>query len=191
MIAAIKNYHSSDTEIDGLVENRYYLEQDAVENVCETFGFKFDMDLRQSALFTGNYQSRITGKAHRFYTAPQYGQIFNLAYKESLKNIFTDLANLDNYPMYLHCTYGQDRTGTIIYLLYGILNMSEEDMLLEYQRSGYHAYIYATNTMDVINTGLEHYDGDTLQEKIVTFLTSEIGITIDQIESIREILLEE
>ena len=45
--------------------------------------------------------------------------------------------------------------------------------------------------MNVIISGLEPYTGGTLQEKIVTYLTTVIGITDEEIASIRNIFLEE
>ena len=95
--------------------------------------------------------------------------------------------------MYLHCTLGKDRTGTIILLLQGLLNMSEEEMRREYMLTAYMepAMLTANNRIDVTISGLQTYAGDTLQEKIFTFLTEDIGVTEEEIASIRSIFLEQ
>ena len=177
-------------ELDGLQNPPFYLSPEDVPLFQDTFGFVFDLDLREEALFEEDYTSPL-GIRHRFYTAPMYSEIFTDEFKDSLLEIFTDLADPDNYPMYLHCTWGRDRTGTVVYLLQGILNMSEEDMLREYMLSAY-AYpaLIDTDYMSLITDGLQDYEGRTIQEKIVTFLTTDIGITQEQIETIREIFLE-
>ena len=181
------------TEIDGLVEPKYFLNSDSMEYVKKEFGFVYELDLRNGDVFSGNYKSRFGGETkHRFYNSPSYGQIFNAEYKESLRAIFTDLASPENYPMYLHCTYGLDRTGTIVFLLQGLLNMPQEDMVDEYQRSGFFNKDYAvSNNMDIIISGLDSYEGDTICEKIEDYLISYVGITQEDIDSIRNILLED
>lgn len=176
-------------ELDGIKNEDYFLADEDVVAVQEIFGFVYDLDLRSPEITQGDYQSRL-GVDHKFYDAPTYAQIFRPEYQDSLREIFADLADPNKYPMYLHCTWGRDRTGTVVLLLQGLLNVSEEDLMHEYRLTGYVTPAVATNNkMDTVFMQLGSYEGDTLQERIVAYLTTTVGVTQEEIKSIQSIFL--
>lgn len=178
------------TEIDGLVRTDYCPSQKAVASMTEQFGLVFDFDLREPNVGGSAFRSRL-GVPHRFYSAPMYGNVFNDAFRESVRAMFADLADETHYPMYMHCTHGVDRTGTLVYLLMGVLGASEEQMMQEYRLSAFFAEGYEDNTLiEGLYDGLQAYPGTTINEKIEVFLTTDIGVTEAELESIRRILLE-
>jgi hypothetical protein len=180
------------TELDGLVNSEYFPSVEAIRQM-EAFGFVFDMDLRYPGIVHSAYTSRLgENVVHKFYDSPQYGQIFSQDLAPTLRTVFQDLADPQKYPMYMHCTWGMDRTGTIVFLLQGVLNVSEEDMVLEYMQTAYqHPGLVDSHNLDIIVNGLAPYEGNTLQEKIVSFLTTAIGVTEEEIASIRAIFWED
>lgn len=176
-------------ELDGLVEPSYFLEDPAQ---AEPFHFRYDCDLRSGSVFTGVYASRLgEDVTHKFFTAPQYGQVFQAEYFAALRDLFAELADANHYPMYLHCTYGADRTGTLVFLLQGILGVPEEQMRFEYCLSGFTFPQYVSGeNLNVLINGVSAYPGDTLNEKIEAFLTQTVGVPAEQLDSIRAIFLE-
>ncbi len=127
------------TEMDGLIEASYYLSQKDVDSVRRQFGFVSDIDLREAWTSPdADYTSPLGADVkHKFYEVPSYVNVFANSYKPAMNALFTDLAKEENYPVYLHCTYGADRTGTVVFLLQGLLGMSEEDMVREFQTTGF------------------------------------------------------
>lgn len=179
-------------ELDRFNSDNYLTDDDA-KVLHNQIRFALDMDLRYS--YKGDYVSPLGSDVkHYFYNLPQYPaliSIFDEEYKNSVKNVFTDLAKPENYPLYMHCTYGADRTGTIVYLLQGLLGVSDEDMLKEFQLTGIYNYDYASgNRMKGVADKINTFPGNTTAEKIEHWLVKEIGITKEQIASIRNILIE-
>ncbi len=177
------------TEIDGRVENTNYLTD---KEAAKDFGFRTDLDLRSAQLYGIAYKSPLgDDTAHHFFDAPAYGDIFAEESKPILRDIFAELAEPDNYPMYMHCSYGADRSGTIIFLLQGVLGVSEEDMTLEFGLTGLYLSEFGTGVqLNGIYGGLDSIPGDTINEKICRFLLEEVGVPQAQLDSIRSILLE-
>ena len=178
-------------ELDGIKNADYLVSSQDITAMQETFGFVYDLDLRSPEIVEGAYQSMLGDQVgHKFYDAPTYAQIFRTEYLDSMRHIFADLANPDNYPMYLHCTWGRDRTGTIVLLLHGLLNVSKEDALQEYRLTGFVTpSVAGNNKMDALFLQLNAYEGDTLQEKIINYLTTTVGVTPEEIASIQSIFL--
>ena len=54
---------------------------------------------------------------------------------DSLRAVFQTLARAESYPVYIHCTYGRDRTGVVIAVLLRLLGVRREDVMAEYQRT--------------------------------------------------------
>lgn len=178
-------------ELDGIKNADYKVSSQDIATMQETFGFVYDLDLRSPEIVEGDYQSILGAQVeHKFYDAPTYAQIFRKEYLGSMREIFADLADPNNYPMYLHCTWGRDRTGTIVLLLQGLLNVSQEDALQEYRLTGYVTSSVASNSkMDALFLQLNGYKGNTFQEKVINYLTTTVGVTPEEIASIQSIFL--
>lgn len=170
-------------ELDGAVERAYHLTNTGLKDMLDILGIKTDMDLRtEKTEMMDALGSRVD---HKYYDMVMYEDIFTEVGKAEIRDVFADLANPSNYPIYLHCTYGVDRTGTVCYLLEALLGVSAEDCLKEYGLSN----MKITN-IKLIENGLKEYDGNTLKEQTESYLLS-CGITEDQIQSIRNIFLGE
>ncbi len=55
----------------------------------------------------------------------------------SLKIIFEKLADASSYPLYFHCNAGADRTGTLAFLLNGLLGVSYSDLIKDFELTSF------------------------------------------------------
>lgn len=174
------------TEMDGAVESHYYLTYEGLDDMLNVYGIKFDMDLRSELATPLGSDALGSRVEHKYYDMVMYESIFTEEGRAKVKAVFTDLANPNNYPMYLHCTYGCDRTGTVCYLLEALLGVSRGDCLKEYGLSN-----MPIELILAVETGLAQYGANlTLREQVELYLSS-CGVTVDQMNTIREIFLGE
>ncbi len=103
--------------------------------LCQELGIKTDLDLRVSA--KGYLMESPLGPQVKLLVIPllPYYHIWEEGQPERIRQIFALLADPSAYPIYYHCWGGIDRTGTIAFLLEGLLGVSEADMLLDYELS--------------------------------------------------------
>lgn len=177
------------TEMDGKVASWHLLNEQGREVMRNLLGIRTDMDLRNAQDILSDVSVLGEDVTLYYYDAVQYEDIFTEEGKANMRAIFADLADPDNYPIYLHCTYGSDRTGTVCLLLEGLLGVSRGNAVRDYELS---ALVYDSKTRDAQLTellaGIDAMEGNTFQKKIENYLLS-AGVTAEQIQSIRDIFL--
>ena len=177
------------SELDGAIEGAFQLKYEGLDTMLNVMNIKTEMDLRSSA--DNAFATEPLGKSvlHKYYNAPQYEEVFTEPGKAIIRTIFADLAKKENYPIYLHCTYGLDRTGTICYLLEALLGADEADLIRDYELSALHHNHASSASLEPMVAALKKtYEGNDLTEKVESFLLS-VGVTAEEIASIREIFL--
>lgn len=176
------------TELDGAVDQRFSITADSALDMLSVLGIRTDMDLRSAGDNPHGSDALGMSVEHLYYNCPMYAAVFSNYGGKTLCKIFSDLADETKYPIYLHCTYGRDRTGTVCYLLEALLGLSEEDLMREYQLSALYYGAVPYSDMDAFVEQLKTFDGATMQEKAENYLLS-IGVTATQIQQIRQIFL--
>lgn len=176
------------SEIDGAVQPEYKVTDRGLKQMIAELGIRFDMDLRSKSENKSGIDALGKNVVHKYYGVGMYSAI--LDNREQLREIFSDLANPDNYPIYLHCTYGRDRTGSVCYLLEALLGLSDIDLHKEYDLSAFTDSYVNTPEFNAFIERIGSLSGNTTQEKVEGYLLS-IGVTTEEISSIREIFLED
>lgn len=175
-------------EIDGAVESTYKLSDKGVRQMVTELGIKFDMDLRADKDNTGGAYILGDNIPHKYYNSPMYSDVLNPQSADTIKKIFSDLAKTENYPIYLHCTYGRDRTGSICYLLEALLGVSDKDLYKDYELSAFTDSYVNTAEFNTFVDKIKTFSGNTTQQRVEGYLLS-IGVTADEISNIRQIFL--
>ncbi len=179
-------------EIDGAVEPKYKITENGINTMLTELGIKSDMDLRSK--YDSVYGTTALGAAvkHKYYNTEAYSAILtDPKCRESIRSVFSDLSNKNNYPIYLHCTYGQDRTGTVCYLLEALLGVEEKSLMKDYLLSGlHHGDVYGGfEPMNEFILELKKLPGISISEKVEYYLKS-IGVTSEEISRIKSIFLD-
>jgi len=194
------------------------LTADGIETMRNILGVKTELDLRKGGENgdDGGQTSCFFGadKNYLKYSFEQYDNALksqaNLTY---IKEIFAFLADENNYPVYFHCNAGADRTGTLAYLINGLLGVSYEDLTKDFELtsfggqgqrlrsddtgSGYGTTgVYRNDSGNYIAWGkmhkyiLDSYPDETpLSAKIEKFLIEKANCTQEDIRQLKNIML--
>ena len=182
----------------------------AKEKALKVYGFKTDLDLRAEATASplGNtvnfvnvsgpyYAGSGTGGTGINSLADSSKGPWKGTYRDALIKEIKTFANPESYPIYVHCSLGRDRTGTIIFLINALCGVGEMDLYMDYEMSFFSQVGCADNqtpahmvgmAFDGLYKYMKNYGKGTLQENTEQFML-DIGITQEEIDSIRNSLL--
>ncbi len=181
---------------------------EAKEKALKVYGFKTDLDLRAETTtsplgntvnfvnVSGPYYVGSTGinSTQDSSKGPWKG-----TYKDALIKEIKTFAKPENYPIYVHCSLGRDRTGTIIFLINALCGVGEMDLYMDYEASffstvgcldGQTPNNMVSGAFSGLMTYMKNYGDGTLSKNTEKFML-DLGITQAEIDSIRSTLLEE
>lgn len=198
----------NDNSVNGDEKGRSRLMVEDVDFFVNTLGVKTDLDLRSGREVADMKQSPL-GPGVKFIHHPSaaYAGIF----KKNPDELCTDgmktmAANFrvfcdeKNYPIYFHCIGGADRTGSLAYVLNGILGVDRHDLETDWESTFYPTLPEMRKDYtgpsfwcgeNHFNDGFSKYgDGDTPWNRRIELYLLDCGVTPGEIEKFRSIMLE-
>ena len=169
--------------------------EDGINKAHNIYKIKTDFDLRRT---TDNGYSDVTplGDTVDYVNISVIDYTGAFSYKEEMRQAIALCAQEDIYPIYVHCSAGRDRTGTMMFILGALLGIPEDALYADFELT----YLTRNSYEPGVLTGHESFlkfmelfnqcEGDSLQAKAESYCKS-IGVTDEEIQSIRSILLEE
>ncbi len=220
-----KIYRGGMTNPDG--ENNF--PEEDVTLFRDVLGIKTEIDLRTPGADDKNQTVSILGEDAPYYQTPLHGycyiipgfhqrtprlRTYDARYTQSVREIFHVLADEANYPVYIHCNAGADRTGTVVYLINGVLGVSYEDLTRDFELTSFsqadsrwRSAISPEGIFD--DTGvmqddegnyvawgklhqmmMDTYGAGSVKETIENYLINICGVPQQEIETLRSIMLE-
>ena len=168
------------------------LTEETKRYVTLDLGWKSDIDLRTDRECRGMTGSP-AGSPVKWLHSPltPYGGMCFKEGREKFRAAFKHFLNPDNYPIDFHCIGGQDRTGSLAFVLNALLGVSEEELFLDWEVSGFWNPKESFNHSRIngLITAISRSPGNTIQEKVENYVL-ESGFTRDEINWFREFMLE-
>ena len=127
-----------------------------------------------------------------YYKAYAPSEVASGAGKNFLDALRTILTS-SKRPVYFHCKWGRDRTGTMASVILGVLGVSEDDIIDDYHMSplynGNQPREYFNNFVSFLTSIKTTYPADTLAKSVEKYFLA-IGITKTEIETFRTEMLD-
>ena len=110
--------------------------------------------------------------------------------REPFAKIFELFTKRENYPVLMHCSGGRDRTGTLAFLLNGLLGVEEDDLCRDWEASLFSdpGVSFSSSRLQRLLAYLRKQPGQTMKERIENYARG-CGISDEEIAAFRAIML--
>lgn len=174
----------------------------------DQIGIRMELDLRNSSEAsgipaTGNSvlsSDDVTVSYKRIDAtsgAPQYKAFLN---SDSARSIIKEIIKVNEHPIYYHCVAGADRTGTLSYMIQGLLGVDEATLLKEWETTSFSIFGLRSHTSGDFKDGFNEFvnelkkqTGSNMQEKIENWFISNNGggLSQNEVNAFKTHMLEE
>ena len=162
--------------------------------MLEDLGIRTDLDIRAAGETAGMSQSPLGDRVKWIHSPCSaysgFGRPLGKKMVKACIDVFLDEAN---YPIVFHCIGGQDRTGSLAFIIEAVLGVDDEELYRDWECSGFtnpgNWFCHKDLFLQLYTDVLDRYPGATTRQKAEAYLR-DCGFTGEDIEKLRRILLE-
>lgn len=172
----------------GIKCHNLFATERGLRTLSEELAIRTDLDLRGRGESPTPDATPIPGAQLVRIPCSSYTNL--LRQTEIVAKILRVFADKRNYPVYVHCYGGADRTGSVCALLEGLCGVAEEDLSIDFELTSFSRvgrrprydrhYFFASMIRE-----LKQRPGATLREQIEDFVVRECGLAPDEVAAIR------
>ncbi len=153
---------------------------------------KEDLKIKSVLDLRGNSEVRKNVYGERYLNVPvlPYGDYIK-DNPEKNRRIFKFLCEEKNYPMYIHCWGGADRTGTLVFLINALLGVDIPDLIDDYEITSLSVWGARSRNTELFKSlifALNEFEGNTIREKAENYVLS-TGVEQRLIEKLRRLMI--
>lgn len=187
----------------GELERCYTITEEGKHTFTKELGIVTELDLRADMI--GKIDRSVAGETVRLVQLPYrpYDEVFLDQHKQGIVKIMEFLSDEANYPVYIHCLGGADRTGMIAIYLRALAGEDDEVIHTDYELTSLSSYAmgiaegvsaqgFRSRTSDYysdfINKMMTYSADGTLGSAVERFIL-DCGVREETIEKIRSIIM--
>ena len=165
----------------------------------DRLGIKTEVDLRgrdeceKRQKTYGEVETSLAGIEHLYFPIIPY-HVTHPSCAPNIREMFKVFSDASKYPIYFNCAVGSDRTGTVAFILDGVIGREEKYYYDNYELPSFNKNLprfrYCRKGSELFHTFGPKKEGETTRENVIKYLLK-IGVTQEEIDSVRKILLEQ